>query len=159
MSKNSYVVGLLLIGLGAVLLLGKAGMFNFAMGVMWPIFVLLPSLFFHILFFARGVPSGVLVPGGILATYALMFFYCNLFGWHAMAWLWPGFIGGVAVGLFEAYYFNPDRPRPLFIGAAIVASVSAVFFGFTLLATVGMYVIAAGMIALGVWIMYRRPRS
>src|SRR5690606_3207809 len=111
MNKNSYISGIIIILIGVFLLLGKIGVFSFLGSHLWPVFVLLPGLFFHVLFFARGAPSGVLVPGGILTTYALMFFYCNIVGWDAMSYLWPGFIAGVAIGLFEAYFFDPNKPR------------------------------------------------
>jgi len=157
MKNNSHTTGLVIIGVGILLLLGKLGVFSFMGSQLWPIFVLLPGLFFHILFFARGVPSGILVPGGILTTYSLMFIFCNIVGWQAMSYLWPGFILGVAVGLFESYYFDPNKPRGALIASTVLAIISAVFFGFTLLLTSGIYLIAAALIVLGLSMIYRRP--
>ena len=157
MDKRSYTSGIVIILVGVLLLLGKFGVFSFMGSHLWPIFVMLPGLFFHAMFFARGWPSGILVPGGILVTYSLMFFYCNIFGWDSMAYLWPGFIAGVAIGLFEAYFFDPNKPRGTFIASSILAVISAIFFTFTLLFTVGIYLIAAALIVLGVSMIYRRP--
>ena len=140
------------------MLLAKVGLFSFIGSNLWPIFVLLPSVLFHIMYFSRGASSGVLVPGGILFTYAMMFFYCNIVGWDAMSYLWPGYILGVAIGLFEAYFFDPNKPRGLFIAALVLAIISAVFFGFTLLFTSGAYLIALGMIVIGLALIYRRPQ-
>jgi hypothetical protein len=157
--RRSYVSGLAIIVVGIFLLLGKVGIFDFVGSMIWPIFVLLPGLFFHFLFFSKGVPSGILVPGGILTFYSFMFFYCNVFGWDSMSYLWPGFIMGVAIGLFETYYFDPHKPKAAFIGSAILSMISAIFFCFTLLMTSGIYIIAFALIVIGVSMIRRRPNN
>lgn len=159
MNRSSYVSGVVIIGVGIFLLLGKIGVFDFVGSMIWPIFILLPGLFFHFLFFAKGVPSGILVPGGILTVYSFMFFYCNLFGWESMSYLWPGFIMGVAIGLFETYYFDLNKPKAAFIGSAILATIAAIFFSFTLLMTSGIYIVAIALIVLGVVMVRRRPNN
>jgi len=148
-----------IIVVGIVLLLGKIGVFDFIGSMIWPIFVLLLGLFFHFLFFAKGIPSGVLVPGGILTFYSFMFIYCNIFGWDSMRYLWPGFIMGVAIGLFETYYFDPNKPKAAFIGSAILATIAAIFFSFTLLLTSGIYIVAAALIILGLAMIRGRPNN
>lgn len=158
MNKKSTVAGIILIAAGVILLIGKFGVFRSGAANLWPVFLLIPGLFFHYLRFGQGVHAGVLVPGGILLTYSVMFFTCNLIGWHAMAFLWPGFLFGVAVGLFEAYFFDPDKPRGLLTASGILAIISAVFFGFTLAAWGGTYLIALAMIAAGLAMLIRRPR-
>lgn len=158
MARNNYSLGLLLIFIAVILLLGKLGVFSFLGGLLWPIFVLAPGLLFHFLYFSRSAPAGVLVPGGILVTYSLMFFYCNLFGWQSMAYLWPGFIFGVAVGLYELSLFDTNA-RGAFTGAVVLAIISGVFFAFAFLFTVGIYFVAFAMIAVGIFlILSRRPR-
>ena len=157
MNRRSYFSGVVIIAIGVLLLLGKMGLFEITGGQIWPMFVLIPGVFFHFLFFAKGVPSGVLVPGGILSTYSIMFFFCNLVGWEAMSYLWPGFILGVAIGLFEAYFFDPNKSKAAFIGSAILATISAVFFCFTLIFTSGIYVIAVALILIGVIMISKKP--
>lgn len=159
MNKSSYFSGIAIILVGIFLLLGKVGLFDFIGGLIWPIFVLIPGLFFHFLFFAKGAPSGVLIPGGILTVNSFMFFYCNVFGWDSMRYLWPGFIMAVAIGLFETYFFDPNKPRAAFIGSAILATISAVFFSFTLLLASGIYFVAIGLIVLGLLLVKRRPNN
>lgn len=158
MNKKSTVLGVIIIAIGVLLLLGRFGVFNSGAANLWPVFLLFPGLFFHYLRFGQGVHAGVLVPGGILTTYAIMFFACNLFGWHLMAYLWPGFILGVAVGLFEAYFFDPDKPKGLLVASGVLATIAAVFFGFALVATGGVYLIAVAMILIGLVMILRRPR-
>jgi hypothetical protein len=159
MAKNNYSLGLILIVLAVVLILGKLGVIGFLGNLFWPIFVLLPGLLFHILFFGRILPVGVLVPGGMLVTYSLMFFFCNVFGWGSMVFLWPGFIFGVAVGLYELHIFNRYSPRGTFKAAFLLAVISLVFFAITFLFTVSSYVIAIVLIGIGLWMILRRKRS
>ncbi|MBD0379146.1 hypothetical protein [Paenibacillus sedimenti] len=159
MARNSYSIGILLIGVAVVLLLGKLGVFHFIASFFWPLALLIPGLLFHLLFFNRTLPAGVLVPGGILTTYALMFFYCNLFGWGSMSYLWPGFILGVAVGLYELHLFDRSSDRGVLIAAMVLGIIAAVFFGMTLLFKLGIYVIALLLVLAGAALILRRPRS
>lgn len=159
MARNNYSVGLLLIGIAVILLLGKLGVFSALGAFLWPLFVMLPGLVFHFLYFSRVLPVGVLVPGGILITYSLMFFYCNLFGWDSMGYLWPGFIFGVAVGLYELHIFSPRNSRGAFTAAMILSIIAGVFFTFAFMFTVGVYFIAFVLIAIGIFMMMSRKRS
>jgi hypothetical protein len=159
MARNNYSLGLVLIVLAVILILGKIGIIGFLGSLFWPIFVLLPGIAFHVLFFGRILPVGVLVPGGMLVTYSLMFFYCNLFGWGSMVYLWPGFIFGVAVGLYELHIFNRNSPRGTFIAAFILAVISLVFFTIAFLFTVSIYIIALALIGIGVVMLLKRRRT
>ncbi|MDB5052294.1 MAG: hypothetical protein JWM44_344 [Bacilli bacterium] len=159
MTKNNYSIGFVLIVIALVLLFGKLGVFGFLGYMLWPIFVLLPGLLFHFLFFGRVLPSGVLVPGGILVTYSILFFYCNIFGWGSMKYLWPGFIFGVAVGLYELHIFNRNSPRGTFTAAFILAIISIVFFVIALLYAVNIIFIALVLIAIGLIMMLKRRRT
>lgn len=150
-------MGLIIVAVGIVLLLGKLGIFGFFWGLLWPVFILAIGVLLHMLFFGRMLPSGVLIPAGILITISLIFFFCNIFGWAAMEYLWPGFIFAVAVGLYEFYLFDKDKPRGAFTAAVILAVVAALFFGLTLLFTVGIYFIALVLI-IGGAVMFMKPR-
>ena len=159
MRSNRLSLGVIIILLGVFILLGKLGVITFVWNVFWPIFVLAAGLLLHMVYFSRTMPAGVLIPGGILVTYSLMFFYCTIFGWNAMSYLWQGFIFGVAVGLYEYYMFSDDKPRGALIASLIVGAVSIVFFGFTLIQTNAIYVIAAALILIGLFMILRRPRT
>ncbi len=158
MNRNPYFGGVLVILIGVCLLMGKLGLFARMGGYVWPLFVLLPGAFLHFLFFTRGKGAHVLIPGGMLILYSLMFFYSAIFGWHTMSYLWPGFILGVAFGLFEAYIFDSSKPRGLLTASTTLAVISGVFFGFTLLLTSGVYVIAIMLIGIGIAMIYRTNR-
>ncbi|MEW9701645.1 hypothetical protein [Paenibacillus sp. SI8] len=158
MARNSYSIGILLIGVAVLLLLGKLGVFHFLAYFLWPLVLLIPGLLFHFLFFNRSLPAGVLVPGGILTTYSLMFFFCNIFGWGSMSYLWPGFILGVAVGLYELHLFDRSSDRGVWIGAMVLGIIAAVFFGMTLLFKLGIYVIAVLLVLAGAVMIFRKPK-
>jgi hypothetical protein len=158
MNRNNVSVGVLLIAVAVILLLGKLGVFGFLAKLLWPLLVLAPGVLLHMLYFNRTLPSGVLVPGGILITYSLMFLFCNLFGWGAMAYLWPGFIFGVAVGLYELYFFE-RRDRGTLTAAVVLAVIAAVFFGMAVLAKLGVYFIAVVLVIAGLFMIWRRPRA
>ncbi|SDM89614.1 hypothetical protein SAMN04487897_101407 [Paenibacillus sp. yr247] len=156
MARNSYSIGILLIGLAVLLLLGKIGVFQVLLSFFWPLVLLIPGLLFHFMFFNRSLPAGVLVPGGILTTYAVMFFFCNIFGWGSMSYLWPGFILGVAIGLYELHLFDRGSDRGVLIGAMVLGIISTVFFGLTLLIKLGIYVIALILVLAGLLMIFRK---
>jgi len=160
MARNRYSIGIVLIGIAIVLLLGKLGVFAFLGKMLWPLLVLAPGLLLHFLYFGRILPSGVLVPGGILVTYSVMFFYCNLFGWHSMSYLWPGFLFGVAVGLYELQLFDRNAPRGTMTAALVIGIAAAALFALSLLFSLSIYVIVLLLVAIGVvMVLRRRPRS
>ncbi|MEX2104353.1 MAG: hypothetical protein WD907_03350, partial [Bacilli bacterium] len=124
MRDNSrFMIGFILIAIGIFALLSKLGWALFSWNLVWPIVLFGPGLMFHYAYFSRRIRNaGILVPGGILTTYGLLFFFCGLFGYHWMGTLWPFFIIGVAVGLFELYLFegrNSGLLIPIFILSAI----------------------------------------
>ncbi len=159
MARNNYSVGLVLIGIAVILLLGKLGVFSFLGGLLWPVFILLPGVVLHYLYFARVLPAWVLVPGGILVTYSLMFFFCNIFGWGAMSYLWPGFIFGVAVGLYELHLFDRHSGKGVLTAAMILAAISAVFFALAFMFTAGIYFIIFVLLVAGVGLIMTRKRG
>ncbi len=159
MSKSSYSMGMMIILVGIVILFGKLGVLSFLGILFWPLLVIALGIVFHILYFGRILPAGVLIPAGLLMTYGLLFLYCNVFGWASMGYLWPGFILGAAVGLYEFYLFDSNQPKGAMIAAIILAVASCLFFSFTLFFTGAIYVIAFGLIAAGLVVMVRRPKS
>ncbi|WP_139997845.1 MULTISPECIES: hypothetical protein [Paenibacillus] len=158
MPNNKYSAGIILLLAGLVILLGKLGVFGFLGSIFWPLLVLIPGILLHVLYFGRLVPAVVLVPGGMLVVYAVLFIVCNLFGWDKLKYLWPLFIFGVAAGLYEYYLFGSSRPRVVLTASMALAAASAVFFVLVLLWSWGIYAIAAALIAAGVWLMLSKRR-
>ncbi|RTE07708.1 hypothetical protein [Paenibacillus whitsoniae] len=158
MARNRYTIGILFIAVAVLLLLGKLGVFHLLFSFFWPLVVLVPGLLFHYFYFNRTLPAAVLVPGGILTTYGVMFFYCNIFGWGAMSYLWPGFILGIAIGLYELYLYDRGSDRSIWIAALVLGVLSAVFFTITLLVKLGIYIIALILVIAGLAMIFRKRK-
>lgn len=158
MTKNQSSVGLLILAAGVVILLGKLGVFSFIGVIFWPLFVLIPGILLHVLYFGRILPSIVLIPAGMLSVYGLLFMVCNIIGWEKLQYLWPIFILGVAVGLYEYHLFDYARPKGARLVAIILALTSAAFFGIMLLWSWGIYLVGLIMIVVGAWMVFGRAR-
>ncbi len=159
MARNNVSIGLLIVAAGIVILLGKLGVFSFLGWLLWPMFIIVPGLLLHYLYFSRVLPSAALIPGGILTVYGGLFFFCNLFGSFLYQYLWPIFIFGVAVGLYEYYFFDRNHPRPAFVAAAILAIISGIFFAFMILFSAAVYAVAFALIIGGALLLYKRPKA
>ncbi|MFF2886779.1 hypothetical protein [Paenibacillus sp. NPDC057967] len=155
MPTNKYSAGIILLLAGVVILLGKIGVFGFLGAIFWPLLVLIPGVLLHVLYFGRVVPAVMLVPGGMLVVYALLFIICNIFGWDSLKYLWPMFIFGFAAGLYEYYMFGGAAvPRVVFTAAIALAVASVLFLVLILMWSWGIYLIAALFIAAGAWMMF-----
>lgn len=158
MPANKYSAGIILLLAGVLILLGKLGVFSFLGAIFWPLLVLIPGVLLHVLYFGRLVPAVMLVPGGMLVVYALLFVICNIFGWESLKYLWPVFILGVAAGLYEYYMFGSNVPRVVFTASIALGIASVLFLVLILLWSWGIYLIAALFIAAGGWMMLASRR-
>jgi hypothetical protein len=157
-NRQSATVGIGILAVGLIILLGKLGVFAFIGAVFWPLFILSPGVLLHVLYFGRIVPSVALIPAGILTVVSVILLIGNWFGWGLMKYMWPLFLFAIAVGLYEFYVFGYSRSRQIWTAAVLLAALSIVLFGMTLLWTWGIYVLAAGLIGFGTWLVLRRPR-
>ncbi|WP_379131468.1 hypothetical protein [Paenibacillus sp. sgz500958] len=158
-SKNDMKLGLFIAAAGIVILFGKLGVFGFLGRNLWPLVLLLPGLFLHVLFFSRRISAAALIPAGILTVYGLLFGLCNTWGWGLMKYMWPVLLLGVAVGLFEYSLYASPRTSG-FSGAAIVLGLlSLVLLFFSLLGTGALYVLGAVLVAAGILLITGVGRS
>lgn len=158
MAKNKYSIGLLLIVIAIILLLGKLGVFAIVGKLFWPLLIMGIGALLYVSFYLRFMPSAIVVPGGILVTYSLIFLFCNLFGWGFIKYLWPGFIFGIAVGLYSLYIMDRSSSRSLLTAAILFAIVAAIFFCITLLIKMSIYLIALILVVIGLgFIFWQRP--
>ncbi len=128
MDKRNISLGTGLILLGALLFANQyLDLDFFSMEKLWPVFVLIPGLVFQISFFASGRNPGLLVPGGILTTIGMLFFFETYTNWHFSEYTWPVYIFAVAVGLFQLYLFG-GRHAGLLIPVGILTLVSGMCF-------------------------------
>lgn len=128
MNNKNYFWGFFFIIIGILLFISR--LFNiqlFHTEKLWPIFVLIPGLCFNILYFSTRKYPGVLVPGGILTTIGLLFFFETLTNWHFAEYTWPIYPLSVAIGLLQLYIFG-TRKRELLIPIGILSLVAAIAF-------------------------------
>lgn len=122
--RKSLVPGILLIVLGIIFFLPNFT--SIRMQELWPFFILGLGVYFFILFFTDRNNFGVLMPASVLTVIGLLFFYCAMTGWEAMAALWPFFIIGPGIGFFLMYALG-RKERGLLYPAFIVTGVGCIF--------------------------------
>jgi len=158
MRKSNYIWGILMIIFGGLILSESIFGFNiFSPLLFLPILVLGLGLSFEVSFFINRKAPGILVPGGILTTIGLLFFFEVITNWQFAHLSWPVYILSVAIGLFQLYLFS-GRPKglliPIFILSAVgfsflSSSVSSIFnswFNFKLI--ISVLLIGLGIYAL-----------
>ena len=128
MNNKNYFWGFFFIMTGILLFISKMfGIQLFHMDRLWPIFVLIPGLCFNLAYFSTRKAPGLLVPGGILTTIGLLFFFETMTKWHFAQYTWPIYPLAVAVGLFQLYLFG-ERRRELLVPVGILTLVSVTSF-------------------------------
>lgn len=157
--KNWYASRRTTYSSGVLLLASNIGLFRFNWNFVWPLFLLVPGLVFEFSFFGTGRNPGVLVPGGILTLYGLFFYLNILTGWSFMDNLWPVFILGPAIGLFQLYVFG-GRERGTLIASSILGFISMVFFlSFTLFGFAADFIGPAILILFGLFILAKKNKG
>lgn len=157
--NNKLTTGILILAAGIIILFGKLGVFSFLGKALWPLLLLIPGILLHLWHFWRRGPYELLLPGGILIVYSILFFIANFWGWHTLKYTWPGLILGIAVGLYEYERFAPIRQNGVMITAVILGVLSVVLFGITLFSFALIYVLAAGLIIAGIWLIAARGKT
>lgn len=132
MRKENLIWGLLLILIGGIFFVDNIFDINlFSMKNLWPVFVLGLGLIFEISYFIYRNNAGVLVPGGILTTLGVLFFFETFTGWSLSEYTWPVYPLSVAAGLFQLYLFG-CREKGLLIPVFILTAVSGFAFAIML---------------------------
>lgn len=128
MDRRNIFLGTALILAGCLLFSNQFFDFNFfSMEYFWPVFVLIPGLVFEASFFMSGRNPGLLVPGGIVTTIGMLFFFETFTNWRFAEYTWPVYILAVAIGLAQLYLFG-TRQRGLLIPVFILTLVAVVSF-------------------------------
>jgi len=128
MSNKNNFWGFFFILVGILLFLSRMLHIQlFGMDKLWPMFILIPGLCFNFAYFTTKTKPGRLVPGGILTTLGLLFFFETLTNWHFAGYTWPIYPLSVAIGLFELYIFG-GRRRGLLVPIGILCLVPAMSF-------------------------------
>ena len=158
MKKINYLFGIFLLLIGVLLILANFGVIEIAWDNLWPLFLLIPGIFLELSYFIYRKDAGLLVPGGILTTYGLLFSVNVIYGWHLMDNLWPIFPLGVAIGLFQLYLFG-GREKGLLIPVGILGAIS-LFFLINHLIFVDFRLLAGILLVLiGIWIIFKKTKT
>lgn len=158
--NNKLMTGILILAAGVIILLGKWGVFSFLGKALWPLILLIPGILLHIWVISRRASAELLLPAGILVIYSILFFIGIIGGWTFLFYrLWPAFILGIAVGLFEYYAYSPQRQSGMLLMAIVLAAVSIFLLGWSLFAFSFVYLLAIVMIAAGIWLIVSRGNS
>jgi len=155
MKKINYIFGFLLLFIGVMLILSNFSVIEIVWENLWPLFLLIPGIVFELSYFIYRKDAGLLVPGGILITYSLLFLVNAFFGWHLMEDLWPIFPLGVAIGLFQLYLFG-GREKGLLIPVGILGVISLFFLINSLLFVDFKLVAGIVLVLIGIWIIFKK---
>jgi len=158
MKKTNYLFGLFLLFIGVLLILANFGVIEIAWDNLWPLFLLIAGIFFELSYFISRKDAGLLVPGGILITYGLLFLVNVIYGWHLMENLWPIFPLGVAIGLFQLYLFG-GREKGLLIPVGILGAISLFFLINNLLFIDFRLLAGILLLVIGIWIIFKKAKS
>lgn len=157
MSRGNQWVGYTLIAIGILFLVIKFGGFDLSFVSAWPLFILIPGLLFHFFAFTYRLP-GLLVPGGILTTYGILFLFSEFTDYQLMGHLWPVFILGPGIGLLELYIFG-GRYFGVLLASMILFAVGGTFLFFSLLSTAIPYLIGFVLIVIGVYVLFGKGKK
>lgn len=157
MKKNNYLFGFFLLFLGILFILINFELININWEKLWPFFLLIPGILFEVSYFIFRKDAGLLVPGGILITYGLLFFMNSLYGWQMMEKLWPIFPLGVAIGLFQLYFFG-NREKELLIPIGILTGVSLFFIINNFISINFGLLVGSILIVAGLWIIVKKVK-
>jgi hypothetical protein len=129
MNRSSAALGGVFVIIGAILLAAKylfgASFISLGPDDFWPMIILMTGVMFELVYFVTLKAPGFLVPGGILITYGILFFFEAATDFHFAQYTWPVYILGVAIGLFQLYLFS-GRPKGVLIAVSIIAGVATV---------------------------------
>jgi len=158
MKKINYLFGLFLLFIGVLLILANFGVIEISWNNLWPLLLLIVGIFFELSYFISQKDAGLLVPGGILITYGLLFLVNVNYGWHLMENLWPIFPLGVAIGLFQLYLFG-GQERGLLIPVGILVAVSLFFLINNLLFVDFRLLAGILLVLIGIWVIIKKAKS
>lgn len=157
--NNKLTTGIFILVAGIVILLGKWGVFSFLLKTLWPLLLLIPGIILHLWHFYRKGSAELLLPGGIMVVYSIIFFIGIIGGWGTLKYIWPGFLLGIAIGLFEYDRFGTRHQPGVLAGAIILGVVSLVLLSLLLFSWSVIYLLAILLIIVGIYLIVSRRNT
>ncbi|GGN96662.1 hypothetical protein [Saccharibacillus kuerlensis] len=153
-NNNQKAVGIFILAAGLIILLGQWGVFAFLGRVFWPLLILIPGAALHLAYATGRLPAWTLIPGAMLTVYGLVFSLCNTWGFELIDELWPAFILGLGIGIYEYAVFASKRRETLRYAAIGLIGFSLIMFIFNLLGPLFLYVFSVLLILAGAWLFF-----
>lgn len=122
--NKSVITGVALITIGIIFLLPNFT--ELTLRELWPVLMLGPGILFFVSYISDKRNYGLLMPGSVLTTYGLLFFFCTIFGWYWMRELWPFYLIGPGIGFFLMYYLG-KKETALLVPGAILSLIGVIF--------------------------------
>lgn len=158
--NNKLMTGILILAAGIFILLGKWGVFSFLGKALWPLILLIPGILLHLWVFARRRSYELLLPAGILVVYSILFFIGIIWGWTFLFYnMWPAFMLGISIGLFEYYAYSPQRQNGMLLMAVVLGALSIILLGWSMFSFSFVYLIAIVLMAAGIWLIVSRGNN
>jgi hypothetical protein len=154
--NRTLTLGILIIGAGIIVMLGKLGVFQTILSWSWPLLVLFMGLLVHMFVMNRKLPSIGYLPATFMIGLSLVFLLCAWFGWRWLGMLWPIIPLSIAVGLYEIAI--AERSRSTRMLSIIIGLGSFVLLLMLLFIFMNAYLLAIVLIIVGALIIARRPR-
>ncbi len=149
--------GALVVLVGIIFLLNEIGL-DIRLGDYWPLFLIIPGLFFLGIFYTkRNSPGieGILIPGTILTLLGLFFIFQNKTDWQHNPRLSFVYTFIVALAFFAAHLMG-DKKRGYLIPAWILIGVSAIIFFSTYTQNLILPII---LIIVGLWLLFKPKKQ
>ncbi|MBN1373873.1 hypothetical protein JW962_00870 [Candidatus Dojkabacteria bacterium] len=166
-------LGISILLIGAMLLAENLfpGFSFFDMAIFWPIFVIIPGIFFWSGFLSNRKDWGLVIPGTILIILGLGFFVnmiVSRYLGYGQIWSITSFMytGSVSAAFFIAWYFADSKDKDgLLIPACILLAVSGSTFFNTALVGVRNFInsvmkilLPLSIIGVGIWLLSGRRK-
>lgn len=167
--RGGLITGILLVGLGALFLLGQFFDFDLWSTLLWPLVIIVPGVLFFVGMALGGRSAGPLaIPGSIVTTVGLLLLYQSLSGhWESWAYAWTlVFPTAVGVGLlingtWSAMPSLRESGMKWITAGLVLFVVSGIFFELLLNISGGVIsdvVWPALLILLGLYLLLRRSQ-
>ncbi|ORX23576.1 hypothetical protein BVF91_05170 [Thermoanaerobacterium sp. PSU-2] len=162
------IIGIVLILLGLIYLNDNLGLLSrygitLDMSNIWPLFILIPGIMMEVSYLKQRKNPEILVPGGILTSMGIIFYFDIFTNWIYSEYTWPLYILSVAIGLFQLYIVSRDfvlMGLVMVITAAVILSyVSILYNQFSIVWLNPNLIISIMIILLGLALVIRSRKK